>query len=141
FRNRVRNLRNSYVLRHPMGPVQQFVQQVDELARRLEAAGPIRALEQHRARLQELGHRMHRAQSQSLERCGSLLRASAGRLEALSPLKVLLRGYSLTYKEPAHVPVRSVRQLKVGDEILTHLQEGQVRSRVEEIKDAGQEKD
>tara|TARA_R110002072_G_scaffold158694_2_gene309691 strand:+ start:329 stop:517 length:189 start_codon:yes stop_codon:yes gene_type:complete len=56
----------------------------------------------------------------------------AGRLEGLSPLAVLARGYSLTRKEGA--VVREADSLAVGDEIETHLAQGSIKSRVLEIK-------
>lgn len=53
-----------------------------------------------------------------------------GRLEALSPLGVLSRGYSITWRQPDQVAVRSSRELQVGEEIYTQLRTGAVRSQI-----------
>jgi exodeoxyribonuclease VII large subunit len=55
----------------------------------------------------------------------------AGRLEALSPLAVLSRGYSLTLKGDGKTPVRSASDVRPGDRIVTRLASGQLVSRVE----------
>lgn len=49
-------------------------------------------------------------------------------LEALSPLKVLTRGYSITYHEGEIL--RSTTGLKKGDELLTRLADGDVNSKI-----------
>jgi len=65
-----------------------------------------------------------------VERQQRNLAAVAASLHALSPLKVLLRGYSLTRTETGAV-VRSASQVQPGDILITRLHEGQLRSRVE----------
>ena len=55
----------------------------------------------------------------------------AASLEALSPLAVLARGYSLTFLADAKTLVRNSRDVKPGDLILTQLAAGQIASRVE----------
>ena len=52
----------------------------------------------------------------------------AGRLDALSPLKVLARGYSVTMKEGR--VVTSADQAAPGEELKTLLSDGELRSRV-----------
>ena len=51
------------------------------------------------------------------------------KLDSLSPLKILSQGYSLTEKEGK--VVQSIKDLTKGDEIITYLQDGQVKSKVE----------
>ena len=51
------------------------------------------------------------------------------KLDSLSPLKILSQGYSLTEKEGK--VVQSKKDLSKGDEIITYLQDGQVKSKVE----------
>ena len=53
-----------------------------------------------------------------------------GKLESLSPLKILSRGFSVTYG-PKGEALRSVRLLAIGDEVKTKLEEGAFFSRVE----------
>jgi exodeoxyribonuclease VII large subunit len=56
----------------------------------------------------------------------------AARLESLSPLNVLARGYSLTSKEDAQEMLRHADQVQPGDRIVTRLAAGRIVSRVEE---------
>lgn len=62
----------------------------------------------------------------------------AGRLEALSPLKVLSRGYSITFRLPKRQLCYDVDVLNVGDCVETRLKHGIFTSRVEDIKVKGE---
>jgi exodeoxyribonuclease VII large subunit len=55
---------------------------------------------------------------------------AAARLETLSPLNVLARGYSLTRTESGEV-VRRPEQVRAGDRLVTTVQHGRIVSRVE----------
>ena len=60
------------------------------------------------------------------------LATSAGKLEALSPLSVLKRGYSITFKDGK--TVKKAEKLKVGESIETRFSSGIATSRVEKIE-------
>ncbi len=79
-------------------------------------------------RLDEVEARLDRAARAALERGAQTIAAASGKLESLSPLKVLARGFSLTTRGGA--VVRDASALAPGDEIETRLASGQVRSRV-----------
>jgi len=51
-------------------------------------------------------------------------------LEALSPLKVFSRGYSVTQNSNGQV-IKSIKQVKSGDLIKTRFQDGQITSKIE----------
>ena len=55
-------------------------------------------------------------------------------LNAVSPLQVLARGYSITYDAEGNV-VRQGKQVQVGDEIFSTLDDGQISSSVTKIKE------
>ncbi len=61
--------------------------------------------------------------------------ALAGKLDALSPLKVLDRGYSVTYKLPEKSVVKDSARLEKGDEVLIGFNKGTARCKVEETSD------
>jgi exodeoxyribonuclease VII large subunit len=90
----------------------------------------IRSLEQ---RLDGWDERLQRSARQHLEGARQRLGAAAGRLQSLSPLNVLGRGYSLTRRALDHTVVGSVQQVRPGDVIVTVVQDGQFASRVEEM--------
>ncbi|MCX5657451.1 MAG: exodeoxyribonuclease VII large subunit, partial [Candidatus Omnitrophica bacterium] len=59
------------------------------------------------------------------------LQGSVNKLEALSPLAILGRGYSLTFKLPEHIIVNDVVNLAEGDRIETRFARGKITSVVE----------
>jgi exodeoxyribonuclease VII large subunit len=56
-----------------------------------------------------------------------------GKLEALNPLAILNRGYSVTVKLPTRGIVKDSSALSVGDNIETKFGKGYVRSKIEEV--------
>ena len=58
---------------------------------------------------------------------------AAARLEALSPLGVLARGYSVTRK-PDGTVIRSADKVKAGDTIVSRLHQGHITSNVTDIQ-------
>ena len=63
------------------------------------------------------------------------LEALGGTIDALSPLKVLSRGYSLSYKVATGEIVRRASDVRVGERIETRLAQGRLTSIVDEVKD------
>lgn len=57
-----------------------------------------------------------------------------GRLEGLSPFAVLSRGYSITRKLPEKIVVKDAGQVKEGDRVQILLSQGELESRVENVK-------
>ena len=55
-------------------------------------------------------------------------------LEALNPTSVLARGYSLTFAADGKTLVRDPKTLKPGDLLITRVADGELTSRVEEIR-------
>jgi exodeoxyribonuclease VII large subunit len=115
-------------------------QRLDLARKRLEAlAGrpcfrrPAAGLREAAGRVEELQARLQRAIGHHLALQRQRLEATAARLEGLSPLAVLGRGYSLTRRESDRTVVRSAAGVEVGTRIITHLGQGEVISRVEEV--------
>ncbi|MBI3861256.1 MAG: exodeoxyribonuclease VII large subunit [Planctomycetia bacterium] len=105
---------------------------------RLEALATHRVLTKPTERLHDLSRqideieiRANRAIRQRLKQIREQLAANGGRLDALSPLKVLERGYSVTRLAASAEVVRSTGQAKPGDLLETLLQSGRLTSRVE----------
>jgi exodeoxyribonuclease VII large subunit len=82
-------------------------------------------------RLDDFESRLRRAVRQRSIAARQQLDLTAATLEALSPLKVLGRGYSITRKTDSQEILRSAEQLAIGDQITTLLAHGQLASRVE----------
>ncbi|MGE3821802.1 MAG: exodeoxyribonuclease VII large subunit [Isosphaeraceae bacterium] len=107
----------------------EIAQRLDRLSDRLGRAGRDR-ITQARDRLDRLGERATLALRRVVEDRRNQLARLASRLEALSPLGVLARGYSLTLTESG-TPIRDAREVRPGDRVVSRLASGQILSRVE----------
>jgi exodeoxyribonuclease VII large subunit len=87
-------------------------------------------------RLDELESRAHRALQNHVRLVKQHTGSLAARLESLSPLAVLRRGYSVTQRETDGAVVLAADQISVGDRIRTRLAAGEVVSRVDKLKAA-----
>jgi exodeoxyribonuclease VII large subunit len=96
---------------------------------------PLERVREHERRLDEWGGRLERGVRQHVLRARERLESHAARLESLSPLNVLSRGYSLTRREVDQAVVRDSQQVHLGDRLITDVQHGRIFSRVEEAND------
>ncbi len=109
-------------------------QQLNALAASPALQSPQSYLDQRKTALALLSSRMTAAQQQNISgRKGQHL-ALAAKLDAMSPLKVLARGYSMTAAADGTV-VTSAWQLDIGQNIDITLRDGTVRATVEGIKE------
>lgn len=108
-----------------------------DLADRRCFRAPLDRIYEEQRRLEGLDDRLTRAGRLRLAHAGERLGALAGRLEALSPLSVLARGYSLTRREDGTV-VRDSEQVRPGDRIVIQVQRGRLVGRVEECQPAAE---
>lgn len=114
-------------------------QRFDRLRRRLEARDVRRIaadwrlqLERMDGRLRQTGHaRVHAADARSRE--------LAARLNALSPLAVLGRGYAVCWNDARTSIIRSAAGVSPGDAVRVTLAEGELRCEVTERTGAGTE--
>jgi exodeoxyribonuclease VII large subunit len=98
---------------------------------------PLERIRDGERRVDDWADRLARAVRQRFERKRDQLAAQAARLESVSPLNVLARGYSLTRSEKDQTVIRNADQVCLGDRLVTYLQYGQVVSRVEETVPTG----
>jgi exodeoxyribonuclease VII large subunit len=92
------------------------------LSARLAAQSPENRLKLSGERLSSLERRNRAAMERLLERLNARVGQSAARLDSLSPLKVLSRGYSLVYKEEKLLS--SAETLKNGDRVTMRFGNG-----------------
>jgi exodeoxyribonuclease VII large subunit len=120
--------------------VREVAMHLDRLGDRLVLAGRGR-IRDARSELERLGDRNRIALSRFLDGRRNRLARLAASLQALSPLGVLARGYSLTFRlDDGEASddlaksrlIRSVADVRPGDRIRTQLASGQIISRVEE---------
>jgi exodeoxyribonuclease VII large subunit len=99
------------------------------LAKRLSDPG--RKLREHQQRLDELSVDLLRGFQERLRQSRDELARIAGRLEALSPLGVLERGYSIAHKLPEELIVKDAATVNIGDRLRITFAAGKAVCRVE----------
>jgi exodeoxyribonuclease VII large subunit len=95
----------------------------------LRSASPVARVSNGRHRLERLEAGLRNEIRLVLGQSGHRLGEAVGRLDSLSPLAVLGRGYSLT-RTPAGAIVRSARDVRAGDDVHVLLHEGSLECRV-----------
>jgi len=109
-----------------------LVQQQRELALRLDDRlrlfSPARRLQNERQRLDEMTRRWNAAESHRLQFAKEKINGMENRLQALSPLAVLKRGYAVVTKDTS--VVTSTSQIQVNDSLRVRIQDGEFNSRV-----------
>jgi exodeoxyribonuclease VII large subunit len=106
---------------------------LDALAERRVLRRPLDRVHDLARRLDELGQRADRAAARQVTRADERLASFASRLESLSPLAVLARGYSVTQRADDGRPLLDAGDVQAGDELMTRLHRGAISSRVERI--------
>lgn len=114
-RQRLTMLSASSVLKSPAGYLQQREQQLELLRNRLIAA-----------------------QNRNIDKTKQQYISCISKLDAMSPLKVLTRGYSMTQKKDGTL-VRSVDQVQTGDRITVSLSDGRLTATVVEKRSKSNE--
>lgn len=99
------------------------LQAIDVARMRLERAIPAR-LERDAHRLDVAAGRFARLAPQLTQSWGNRVAMGAARLDDLSPLKILARGYSATFLDDGRTVVRSVEQVDAGDAIRVRVSDG-----------------
>jgi exodeoxyribonuclease VII large subunit len=110
--------------------------QLDAVAARRVLTRPAQRLHDLTARVDELGARVERAMQRRLQMAQRDVAGLSASLEALSPLKVLTRGYSITTHTQTGEVIRHVNEVQVGDSVTSHLRDGRVIGSVEKIEPA-----
>jgi len=115
--------------------LQTLRDRIETLGRRLTYAAahpflqdPRRLWEQRAQRVDELAARLPDALRRAVERLEMRLRVSAGKLDAISPLKVLARGYAIA--ESRGKIIFRASQVKKGDALRVRLSEGEINCEV-----------
>ena len=98
---------NSYAIRQPFDKFNRWQQKLDDLSQRLNL-NITHALNSEREKLSGI----------------------AGKLESLSPLNVLKRGYTITTKLEDNKSLRYITDLSKGDKIKTNLSRGSIISEI-----------
>ncbi|HSB11625.1 MAG TPA: exodeoxyribonuclease VII large subunit [Blastocatellia bacterium] len=95
------------------------------LALRLSEADLRRRLSDHRGRLGDLTARIQSSARLTLEGASERVSVAAGKLDSLSPLGVLARGYAIAFDSQGQIIKRSL-DVRRGDKVRVRLSEGEM---------------
>lgn len=100
-------------------------QHLDVLSRSPALRSPTGYLEQRQRQLELLKNRLVAAENQDISRNNQRYLALTAKLDAMSPLKVLTRGYSMAQNGRGEV-IRSVSQVELGERIRVSFSDGEL---------------
>lgn len=113
-------------------------QHLDVLSQSPALKSPEGYFDQRRKSLQLLYNRLLTVQNQQIGNKKQRFIAQAAKLDALSPLKVLSRGYAMAQKEDQTI-VRSISNVDIGDTIEVTLADGEISAVVQQVKEKNHE--
>lgn len=153
-RNRLNKLKNAYVLSKPERLYRPFTERLIQLDLNLERSielylmkrknelsildgkiqlfSPKNAITYHQKELEQMTKHLTHSLMQTVNRKKEQYLLTIRTLQALNPLSIMERGFSVTYKN--NKLVKSVSQLEINDHIQIHLQDGFVDAKVMEMK-------
>ncbi|HCM0974089.1 exodeoxyribonuclease VII large subunit [Vibrio parahaemolyticus] len=113
--------------------MQRFIdtrqQAVERKHHRLQLNSPVKHLAQQKSRLERIEHKLLDAMDRKLLTMRHQLAIAAEKLDTVSPLATLKRGYSITQTDQGKV-VTSADDVKTGDLLVTRLANGEIHSTV-----------
>ncbi|MEM8734963.1 MAG: exodeoxyribonuclease VII large subunit, partial [Planctomycetota bacterium] len=107
----------------------------EAITQRSVLARPHEIHQQHTQYVDELGERARESLLEATQKRRHMISELARAAEALSPLSVLSRGYSITLNS-AKQTLRSTKDLQAGDQITTRLRDGNVESVIQKIDES-----
>lgn len=119
---------NRYFHEKARETIEALRQTVDILVQDSLVGGPEQYVARRREKLDHLNETLVRSIREKLEERREALTLAAGKLDALSPLKVLARGYSVIYHDGK--AVRNLDALSVGDEVNLRAEKGQRKAKL-----------
>lgn len=109
-------------------------QRLNQLSQSPALTSPTGYLQQREKSLEHLKTRLLAAQSRSIQLKKQRFIGCTAKLDAMSPLKVLTRGYSIVHDDGGQL-LRSVGQTEPGSQIRVTLSDGSVQAVVSEVKE------
>ncbi|MBT2656529.1 exodeoxyribonuclease VII large subunit [Bacillus sp. ISL-18] len=153
---RLSRVKKSYAFRYPHRLYEQKLEQVDRLteglkrgvsrlsavkieqhetlSKRLQRRHPKEGLLEAKKRFERTQKDLNRTVTQIYEKKQTEFDRILSTLQALSPLKIMERGYSLAYTEDNRL-VKSVKQVKSNEQVQIQLSDGSLFCNVETIKE------
>jgi exodeoxyribonuclease VII large subunit len=135
MRNRLTRVSRSYVFREPQNLIRQYVQRLDHLRVKM-AHELIQGARDAQSRIKNLAVRLQHGMDLRRKAVRQDVQRLSAQLTALSPVRVLERGFSITRGADGRI-VRRAGDVAVGTELVTQLAAGKIRSNVKTVEEGG----
>ena len=109
-------------------------QHLDVLSKSPALQSPENYLHQKQKSLELLTNRLISGENQIINRCSQRYIGLTAKLDAMSPLKVLTRGFSMAQTDDGKL-LRSVNQVELGERITVHVGDGSLAATVMDKKE------
>jgi exodeoxyribonuclease VII large subunit len=145
--DRLNKIKKSYAFKYPKNLYVQKEQELDKMIERLEKQGkivierkreqwknlsdllkrnhPLKQFQKAEERFRTIVKSLEKEMNQKLKEKQMTFQSIIAKLDALSPLKIMERGYSLVYNQNQQL-VKSVEQVQPGEYITVNLKDGQL---------------
>lgn len=127
LKTNVNNLKESYVLINPTKIYENYRFKIDELETSLISLTKDLTFNQHKL-IKEYSERINVMMKEKLYYCSNKLAVNSGKLDGLSPLKVLKRGYA--FATVNNKVIKEVKDVNVNETIKLSLQDGNINALV-----------
>ncbi|MDV6379243.1 exodeoxyribonuclease VII large subunit [Sporosarcina sp. GW1-11] len=150
---RLETARSAYPLQYPDRLYRPFIEKLDHLEERLRRSStgliqekrlnfdrlyagfqyytPIHRIQQETQQMKQLETRLHRATEQAITSQQQRFVALMRMMQALNPLQVMERGFSISYQEGE--VVKSIEDVAVGKQLTIQVSDGTIETVVETI--------
>jgi exodeoxyribonuclease VII large subunit len=110
---------------------------LDTLVKKLALLNPIAQIQQYQLKITDAARQASVRIDHFLALKDSQFTKAVERLAGLSPLNILSRGYSITFRMPLGEIVKNATQVTIGEKIKTRLHQGHLVSQVTEVSRDG----
>lgn len=158
IKSQLQNLTSRKVLLDPLTPIHEKQQRVDEINLRMERAvknyfqtqkervrsnkkhlfllSPLDKVKQHKALLTEVEKKFRTQMNFKLNILRNSLNAAIKRLDSVSPLSVLKRGFAICRSHPEGKVVNDSRKVSIGELVKVQLSKGNLTCNVKDKENA-----
>ncbi len=127
----VKKCKNNYVLKNPLNLYHAEEQRLDNIIEKLISSMKVR-VEREKPKLGNLKDKLEINIRHDLDKRKNKLESIKIKLDLLNPENVLKKGYSITLIDGKIV--KSAKDIKVNDKLVTRLRDGELISKIEEVK-------
>lgn len=103
----------------------------------MDTINPILTINQKRQYLDNIYNNMISSINHRIDINKEYLKKNVSNLESLNPLSIMLRGYSITYKENTKEILSDIKDVNMGDNLDVHLKNGVVKCTVYDLVEGG----